>query len=84
MHIDDPIDETLKGTIFETQTVGMKDIELVPETHIGTVIETQGYLNQLVEGIESGLEGWKIKRSKNDTVDERKITGILRVSFKKL
>ena len=49
----------------------------MPETHIGTVIETQGYLNQPVEGKESILEGWKIEHAKNDPVDERKINETL-------
>ena len=49
----------------------------MPETHIGTVIETQGYLNQPVEGKESILEGWKIEHAKNDPVDKRKNTKTL-------
>ena len=71
-HIDDPISETIE-TVVETQTFGVKDINLAPETHIGTIIETQGYLNQPVEGKESVLEGWKIKHAKNGPADERKL-----------
>ena len=44
---------------------------------MGTVIETQGYLNQPVEGKESILEGWKIEHAKNHPVDERKNTKTL-------